>query len=385
MSPPELAASLTTDQYANYLEQWRTHWETERKADLDRFDKLFSIRERNAEDRDRQQAEARREREACLERDRLIRHAVQFAQSIPQCDGTHPDAMRDWLREIDISKTHTVMTLTVAHISSRNNLRRQLDTYVARQPNKDNVTWEQVKVHLEKMFLSPKELDKLRSELSIIKQGAYEKTPQFCMRFTDLAEQAYPIALDDNARPIQRSIDAERTILDAFLGGLADRTTAHMCLQLGNPKTFSAAIDFVTEFDANNTKLDITRQRQHMDRLEEPMEVNAMSQRGPHTSSNRQDDLAEVKRQVNGLTSQFTKLMATLKQHNGQNHSNPHRNTRPPQYAPPNANHRYSEDGRPICGFCNKPGHIQRVCRSRLAAMRQNSSHSNSRSNQGGR
>ena len=77
------------------------------------------------------------------------------------------------------------------------------------------------------------------------------------MRFSELADSAYPITFDNNSQPIPRTQDAQMSILDAFIGGLLDRSTAHMCLNFGKPTDFTQAIDFVTEFDANNAKLDI--------------------------------------------------------------------------------------------------------------------------------
>ena len=166
-----------------------------------------------------------------------------------------------------------------------------------------------------------------------------------------------------------------------------------MCLNFGKLADFTAAIDFVTEYDANNAKLDITRQRQNYARVEEPMDISAINQRHAKPPPKPQDDISEMRRQVSGLTNQFTKLMASLKntQQASPRPQNNHSQTRRPQsHSSHNQYHstsqndsfNFTDDGRPICAFCNKPGHVQRHCRSRLAAQRQ-SQGSRSRSAQG--
>ena len=311
MTPPAVHA-MSPEQFADYMNQWRTHWEQQRQQDLTNFEKLHRDREVSADHRDQRQTDRNEAIRQQRENDTMRREAATAAQAIPQCDGSNPDNMREWLREIDMSRAHTKLTLTVAYIASRGALRRSLENYLSRQPDRNAVTWDQAKSHLQKIFLSPKEQDKLRSELMAIKQGPYELTPQYCMRFTELADSAYPTTFDAAGQPVPRTQDAEMSILDAFIGGLADRSTAHMCLNFGKPTNVSAAIDFVSEYDANNAKLDITRQRQG--RVEEPMDISAINHRHPKAPPPKQtDDITEMRRQVNGLTSQFTKLMASMK------------------------------------------------------------------------
>lgn len=385
--------AMTTDQYVNYMDEWRKHWEVLREQDKSQLERMINNRDQIADqkeqrehdrqvERDRLNFERQRERDAKIEMDKLKREAMQAAQAIPQCDGSSPEQMRDWLREIDMSRAHVALTLTVAFHSCRGSLRRTLSTFTNQRPDKTvEITWEQAKAHLQKVFLSPKEIDKLRCELQAIQQGPYESTPQFCMRFTELVDLAYPLKFDAAGQPAPRTEDAQGTILDAFLGGLSDKSTAHMCLHFGKPKSYTDAIDFVSEFDANNAKLDITRQKFTNARIEEPMDISAVNTPQPRPTA-RDNDLAEMKRQVCGLTTQFTKLMASLKQSNPTR--SPSRESQPSRpRTSPNGDHAYTDQGRPICSYCQKVGHVQRFCRSKLADRRRSNSQS-SRHNQGG-
>ena len=97
------------------------------------------------------------------------------------------------------------------------------------------------------------------------------------------------------------------------------------------------------------------------DRVEEPMEVGAVG------GTPWAKDIAEVKRQVSGLTAQFTKLMATIEKSNL-------------SVAAPSAQHSNSNsqntasNNSPRCSYCKKRGHVARDCRKQ---QRDNSNQGN--------
>ena len=82
-------------------------------------------------------------------------------------------------------------------------------------------------------------------------------------------------------------------------------------------------------------------------------------------------------RKVTGLTTQFTKLMAALKQNPstlGNNSSAPRtphneQKQQTTSNTQPEAKHSYTDEGVPICSYCNNIGHVQRHCRIRRRAM----------------
>lgn len=380
-------APVTREQFTTFVAQLRQYLNEERSSEITREDE-------RTKERDRLNQERQKERDEKIDKDREYRKAHDIAKGIPHCDGLSQDNLRDWLREIDITVDQSAQTLVIAQQAARGPLRRELAHFISLHPDRTQATWQKARLHLSKVFLSPKEVDRLRVELHTIEQGAYEATPTYNMRFRELAEMAYPKKSSAEGQPIARAKEIEEIILDSYVAGLKDRTIAQLLLNIGQPTTYTDAIERVSEYDANDTKLDITR-RQHSSRQEEPMDVSAVHQKSAQQTKERQvqhDDIAEVKRQISGMTSQFTKLMATIKQSTD---SRPHHQSRLPDHRPQYTSHdqgrshsnssgnsyAYSQDGRPICNYCRKVGHVQRVCRSRLTAS-QNSS--TSHVNQGG-
>ena len=326
----------TIDEETKKLEQQR--------ADIDRRQWERQV------DRDRRQDEERR----LSNEERQMRRAEMVAKSIVHCDGSNQDAIREWIREVDGSQDDTTYTLVVAKLASRGPLKRAVAHYVT--TNKDNSTWAKCREHIHRIFLSPREIDRLRAELKNIEQGGFETTAAYSLRFRELAESAYPPTFTNTGVPIERPALIEDMIVDAFVGGLTDQDMGDKLLNFGQPKNYIEAIDKIAEYDANKVKLHLSRKRQTI-RVEEPMDISAISKPPPQPK----DELAEVKRQVSGLTAQFTKLMAVLE---SQPQRSPQPNTDNGSQRQP-TQHDYTPDGRPICTYCGKVGHVQRVCRKR--------------------
>ena len=96
-------------------------------------------------------------------------------------------------------------------------------------------------------------------------------------------------------------------------------------------------------------------------------------------------DMDDVKRQVSGMTQQFTKLMATLEQDradraqggsrrrtSNKGKSNGQRST---------TEYIFTAEGVPVCNYCKQEGHIARNCEQRRINRQNNAT----QSNQGGR
>lgn len=371
--PPDPNSNLTFAQFQTFTTQMRAELKVERDSEHLQAASTLTDRQKR---RDEQQ-----------ESDRAERKAENLAKAIPHCDGLNQDNLRDWLREIDMTVENSKLTLYIASLASRGSLRREIVHFLSLHPDRTQATWVKAKAHIQKVFLSPREQDRLRAELQTIRQGGFETTPAYCMRFRELAEVAYKKSTHLNGQTLPRSKEVEELILDAFIGGLSDQDMADKLLNFGMPSNYTDAIERVSEYDANNTKLSLTRQRFQGLRQEEPMDISAVT-KGPSAS----DDLAEVKRQVSGLANQFTKLMATLKSgHSAPVHQAPaqrapaQHSARQPRQGDPE--YTFTPEGRPICNYCNKVGHIAKVCRKRQTDRqgRGHSTYNNPTSNQGGR
>ena len=108
------------------------------------------------------------------------------------------------------------------------------------------------------------------------------------------------------------------------------------------------------------------------DTPEEPMEIGALAPlREPRAEVPKKDKMEELTRRMDGMSKEFTKLVAFVKNSKGTEASrtNPNPvNERSRRRAPPARTSdrpplKFTEDGRPICALCDQVGHLRRECR----------------------
>ena len=292
---------------------------------------------------DRQQANQRCQNERREQQD--LHKADLQVKRLPTCDGSTPQLVRDWLREVELTVPYSTRTVYIATQTARAALRWELEQFLEAQPNRDQVTWPQLKTHIQDSFLCPYEARRLRDEVKKIKQGAYETSAAYGRRFRDAADRAYP--------PVNgaRNPDQTRILLEEYSGGLHSSTIkGHLCRE-GRPDSFQAAMTLVQAYEADEYAYRLSNgDTLDYDRVEEPMEVGAVG------GTPWAKDLAEVKRKVTGLASQFTRLMATLEKSN--------MSAGAPSAKHSNSNsHNSASNNSPRCAYCKKKGHVARECR----------------------
>jgi hypothetical protein len=318
--------------------------------------------EQDREERARQQRSTSERQDAHHARLR----AEALAKRVPSCDGSSPGTVREWLREIDLTTPYLDLTVYVATQSAQGALRRELEHYLEQQKSRDRVSWKDLRGHLQKAFLSPHEEERLRHDVEKMRQGAYENTAAYGRRFRESADLAYPVLEG------VRNQDQQRLLLRAYMRGLRDRHVVERLIKEGRPDTYSQAMNLVTAYEADDYRLRLALDEGTTGSAEEPMEVGAL-QPAAAPDSSWAKDLAEVKRQVSGLTQHFTKLMATLQK--GELPQKPSREQRDSRGRRPpaegNTEFAYTPEGAPICHFCHKEGHIQRFCRLRQGRQQQ--------------
>lgn len=292
---------------------------------------------------------------------------------ITPCDGAAPHAVREWIREISLTLPYSSRTVYVASHSSQGALRREIEYYLSTKENRQAVTWEELRKHLQSAFLSPHEADRLRHEVETIKQGAYEASASYGRRFRDAADLAYPmveVQHEEGPPGMGRNADQERILLRAYLRGLKDHHLVERLIKEGRPTSYMDAMSLVISYEADEYRLQLALSDTPIatpnDRPEEPMEIGSVKEKAVPT------DIQEIKRQVSGLTAQFTKLMASLKeqkqQSSGSNrgHSGGHQDTggrnRQNSHREGRLRNVYTRDGLPICNRCQLPGHYSRDC-----------------------
>ena len=254
--------------------------------------------------------------------------AKEQAQCVPPCDGSSPKVVREWIREVQLTIPYTNRTIYVAQKTARGLLRTELEYFLNSQPNRQLVTWFEVRQFLQSAFLSPHEDERLRHELENIKQGAFETSAFFGRRFRAAAELAYPSQANG-----ARNDDQNRIILKAYLKGLTEKFLKHRLIRDGRPETLEQAMSTMERYEADEIRVRMAEDEGTLERYEEPMEVGAMAAREGSSS-----ELGDMKRQITGLTQQFTKLMATLQKNDEQK--------RPPAEGRPPRDNRPRRDGR---------------------------------------
>ena len=309
---------------------------------------------------------------------------------VPKCDGSTPTLVREWLREVTLTANYSDKTVYIASQSATGAMRREIEHFLDAQPNRHAVTWPQLRAHLEQAFLSPHEDDKLRHEVEQIKQAAYETTASYGRRFREAADLAYPAP----GAAAQRNADQTRLLLRAYMRGLRDRRIVERLVREGRPADFSAAMTLVQAYEADDYRLHLALNEGVIEgRMEEPMEIGAVGG-APADPPALVRDMAEIRRQVNGLTTQFTRLMATLNQAppapmppqaSGGSGNPRRRDDRDAGYAAAYPAPSHDQGPGPLtCNYCHRQGHIARNCRRRLRNEQKRSGPGSNGQNQGG-
>lgn len=193
-----------------------------------------------------------------------------------------------------------------------------------------------------------------------LQQGAYETASSYGRRFREAADIGYPAN--------GRNVDQQRAMLGAYLRGLRDRKHVERLVREGRPKDFLEAQELMAQYEGDEYRLHrALNGTAPEESQEEPMEVGALA---PATARPKEeakkDDLQDLARKVNGMSREFTKLMAVLRPPAGElsprsgHGPAPSRGggrSRPPL--------KFTPDGRPICAACDKAGHIRKECQGR--------------------
>ena len=214
--------------------------------------------------------------------------------------------------------------------------------------------------------------EKLRS----MKQQKGETVQAFCQRILQTADDAYPEADRTNAF-IQDAMIAT-LIRGTSNTGIARRLVRH------RPNNFEAAITAALEEQR------ATRQFE-MRRGEEPMDIEAVETAASVKIEHAIDNLcarlskAVVSPQVPTASVEGSKLAMLEEKIRqleveavSQQHSRATNVRARASYAPgktfraprnPRKERKWTEDGRPICLYCDKPGHLQKECRKKKADL----------------
>ena len=131
----------------------------------------------------------------------------------------------------------------------------------------------------------------------------------------------------------------QSALIDTLTDGVQDDSIARKLIR-NQPRNFAQAQALACEEQQAHRAFSIRRR-------EEPMEVDTVG---------RDTEIKEIRDQLSGLSRKFDEVLAVSR-------SVPqHRDT---QMTRPALQHKWTEDGRPICSYCKKVGHVQAKCITR--------------------
>lgn len=314
------------------------------------------------------------------ERNRGVIRRERIRQAIAQttrCDGTTAQGVRTWLMELNlaIQIAGQNAAIEIATATVQGPLRIELERYItlqaAAQPPvlRAQIQWDGLRDHLRTTFLGAGEQNRLRQELSNIKQTAFENVQQYARRFREAAAGAYT----EDGRA-----DAENWILkDLFLKGLANREIAAEVVRRHNPENLADVMNRSSEMD--------DREKQIVQLFGEDNHVAVVEEKKEDTKDKPETEVSEddpILKALNKLSSKMGELSAGVRKstpqevaafkqrpandHTSQNPPPRRQNSRPPQY---NSQRRHPRDDAPRrtgeeCYNCLKLGHWARECRA---------------------
>lgn len=197
------------------------------------------------------------------------------------------------------------------------------------------ITWAAVLAALRERFSDLTDVQYALQRLKRVKQNAGESVQTFAERIIDLAEEAFnTIDLTDKLIQMQ--------LKDAFLDGIRDDAVARKIIRQ-RPVTLEGALTIAVAEHLTTKTFDLRRK-------EEPMEIG---------------NTCAVTNDMQELHTMMTEVLALSKESNAKT-SRPttaKTGTEVPKYN--GRPLKWTQDGKPICGYCSRIGHRWRQCHKR--------------------
>ena len=173
-----------------------------------------------------------------------------------ECNGGLAADVREWIAEIElcvpIFGALPGAVLEVAAGTARGPLRKELERFVADQVQlqaaggggRAAVPWVPVRDHLRTVFLTQNEDEQLRAEVETLKMNSYDTVAAHNLRFREAAAAAFP-------QP--RSVDAERTLVHAYIRSLHGYDLKRKVVE-HHPANLNAAMHRAEQVDADRDR-----------------------------------------------------------------------------------------------------------------------------------
>ena len=330
------------------------------------------------------ESEAAREdkRDRQREQERDNQEADTWARDISKCDGSSAASIRIWIEEVKQALNHTDAVARLVIRTTTGTLRKELETFMG-PGDRSRFQWDDLKRYVVRNFMSDQDKEELRAEVEVMCQKDYESTKDYGRKYKEAVDLAYPLTILSPQNDI-----ADRYILGGFIRGLSDRKLAERLVRRGLPDTLDDTIKAALKMeDAEKgvkSMFKVAGRNSQPTRQEEPMEIDAMASTTSTSASPLEKEVANMKRQMTGITGQLTQILAAFNNahitppaRQPQRSAQPQSSAQPAQRSQhqrqpssrPQTSFEFSEDGRPICAYCQKKGHLRRECRKRASDL----------------
>lgn len=320
-----------------------------------------------------------------------------LTQHVRSFSGESSNKFHDWARDMD-SIACTADDKRMKILATRT-LSGPAGKFACRLITQNpNITWLELRRQLRDRYSDLKDPYCAREKLQKIRQKKGELMQNFSERLQDVASEVF----DD-----PNSADSQRTLVEVFQKGVSDDRLARALIR----KKFSTlqdAVKFASEEQQTDRTFELCRGK--LD-TEEPMEIDVVRNDSQNDRIEKLEKcLSDVGSKLDKLTKNVVKNQKTNPTYQPSNQTHPQQrrqyqaqpqNQRPfqrqqrpnqwqrrPQSQPPRApcqhqqafqpgtepnqppqRYQWTPDGRPICAFCQKVGHTQRVCRAKQANL----------------
>ncbi len=283
-----------------------------------------------------------------------------LSQRVRTFGGESGKKFTEWLRDMERCRVAVTADDERMRALALMTLTGPAAEFVARgiRENPD-VTWVALKAEMRGRYSDLADALYARQTLRKVKQKKGESVQNFVERMTALAEEAYPE--DDIDDP-----QIQQQLVEIMVDGIQDDGVAKRLIR-SRPDTLANALTIATREQQTTRTFELYRKSGH-----EPMEVDAIA---PDSRLSRiEEQLCHLGRQVEEVT-----IAALESQRNRAISRNlpqgppPNRPFNNQSQGPPASQNRpayqWTSDNRPICYFCNIPGHVQINCRKKQAHL----------------
>ena len=243
-------------------------------------------------------------------------------ENVNKCDGTLTEEIREWLKCADLAVRNTGDIDQNVHRITRKTTGGQLFRSIEAQLRANpNITWDQLKTYVSDSFLGTNETERLRLEISQIKQGA-DSILMFNRKFREMAETVYGV--------VPRGQQVERILIRHYIMAVSDKELARKIITESNLRSIENVLEYADKFATGIVLY------QTMFPREEPMDISVVNPLVPERKNKEVDNL---KRQIERQNTKIAKLEAQVHQGQVQNKTT---------------------EG--VCYYCGRQGHYKSNC-----------------------